>query len=635
MALLSTSNLEKSFGTDVIFHGVSFEVQQNDRIGLVGVNGSGKTTLFKTLTGEYTPDAGNLYQAKNTVLGYMEQHVCRDLDRTAYAEVLTVFTDLLNMEKELNELNNAVTAQPTDALIERQTLLNEQFVQSGGLTFRSRARSALLGLGFTDEQMGQVVGVLSGGQKAKLQLAKMLLSGANLLLLDEPTNHLDIQSVEWLEDFLRGWSGAFLVISHDRYFLDRLCSRIFELENGHLTTYKGSYTAFQEQKELNELSVQRQYDNTQREIKRMEDMVTQFRRWNREKSIRKAESKEKAIAKLESTLVTPEAKQASLSFQFPVAQRSGNDVLQAEGLSLAFEGRTLFHNVEISLHRSERVFLLGPNGCGKTSLFKTLLEQYQPAAGKVRFGANVDIGYYDQLQTGLHMEKRVIDEIWDTYPKMTETEVRSALAIFLFRGDDVFKPVSALSGGERARVLLLRLMLSQANFLLLDEPTNHLDIASSEALENALQNYEGTLFIVSHDRYLINKLADRIYWLTPNGAVPYVGSYDAFLEQRKAQQALAEAQKQAAAPKENAYQQRKAQQAALRKQKARLRHVEDRIEELEQQAETLNTQLSDTAVASDYEKALELTQQLDDVRQESDALMEEWETLSQQTVENA
>jgi ATP-binding cassette subfamily F protein 3 len=634
MALLGTGNLEKSFGTDVIFHGVSFEVQQNDRIGLVGVNGSGKTTLFKTLTGEYTPDAGNVYMANSTVLGYMEQHVCRDLDRTAYAEVLTVFSKLMDMEKELNELNNKITAHPEDSLIERQVQLNDRFVQDGGLTCRSRARSALLGLGFTDEQMGQVVGVLSGGQRAKLQLAKMLLSGANLLLLDEPTNHLDIQSVEWLEDFLRSWNGAFIVISHDRYFLDRLCSRIFEMENGHLTAYKGNYTAYQEQKDLNNLSAERRYENTQKEIHRLEGVVTHLRQWNREKSIKTAESKEKVIARLEDTLTAPEAKQEQLSFHFPVAQRSGNDVLAAENLTLAFDGRTLFQNVNLELHRCERVFLLGPNGCGKTSLLKTLLNQYEPLEGKIRFGANVQVGYYDQLQTGLHMEKRVIDEIWDVYPHMTETEVRSALAVFLFHGEDVFKPVAALSGGERARVLLLRLMLSKANFLLLDEPTNHLDISSSEALEAALQNYEGTLFIVSHDRYLINKLADRIYWLTPEGAISYKGSYDSFLEQRKVQQAQVDIQK-AEAPSNNAaaYQQRKVQQAALRKQRAKLRRVEDRIDELEKLTESLNTQLSSPETASDYEKAMDLTHQLADAKTESDSLMVEWETLSQEIAE--
>ncbi|MCH3971898.1 MAG: ABC-F family ATP-binding cassette domain-containing protein [Oscillospiraceae bacterium] len=630
MAVLGVSSLEKSFGSNTIFQDVSFEVQQNDRIGLVGVNGSGKTTLFKTLTGEYTPDAGSFYQANSTVLGYMEQHVCRDLDRTAYAEVLTVFSPLLKIENELNELNNEITVHPTDDRIARQAVLNDRFVQEGGLTCRARARSALLGLGFTDEQMGQTVGVLSGGQRAKLQLAKMLLSGANLLLLDEPTNHLDIQSVEWLEDFLRGWNGAFMVISHDRYFLDRLCGRIFEMHGGHLTTYKGNYTAFQEQKNLNSLSEERQYENTKHEIQRLEGVVTQLKRWNREKSIKTAESKEKAIARLETTLVTPEAKEEHLAFSFPVPQRSGNDVLTAEDLSLSFDGNTLFQNVSLELHRCERVFLLGPNGCGKTSLFKALLGQYHPEEGSVRFGTNVSIGYYDQLQTNLHMEKRVIDEIWDAYPQMTETEVRSALAVFLFHDEDVFKPVSALSGGERARVLLLRLMLGKANFLLLDEPTNHLDIYSTEALEAALQQYEGTLFIISHDRYLINKLADRIYWLTPDGAIPYTGSYDSFLQQRKVQQEQQEQAQKETQPKGNEYQQRKVQQAALRKQKAQLRRLEDRIDKLETQMSGLNQQLSDPETASDYEKALDLTQQLQDAKAKDDRLLQDWETLSQQ-----
>ena len=628
MALLSASELTKSFGTDIVFHDVSFEIQQNDRVGLVGANGSGKTTLFKVLTGEYASDGGNIYQANACQIGYMEQHVCCDLDRTAYAEVLTVFSDLLQMESRLNELNNAVTAHPDEALIEEQSALNERFIQEGGLTFRGRARSALLGLGFTDETMAQEIGVLSGGQKAKLQLAKMLLSGANLLLLDEPTNHLDIQSVEWLEDFLRNWTGAFLVISHDRYFLDRLCMRTFELAHHRLTCYKGNYSDYLEQKKLHDLTVERRYENTQREIKRLEGVVAQQRQWNREKNIRRAESKEKVIARLESTLEAPDTQQPTLRFSFPVAQRSGNEVLNASGISLSFEGRTLFRDVDLALRRQERVFLLGPNGCGKTSLLKTLLGQYTPDSGTVRFGANVEVGYYDQLQTGLHMDKRVIDEIWDTYPRMTETEVRSALAVFLFRGEDVFKPVAALSGGERARVLLLRLMLSRANFLLLDEPTNHLDIASSEALENALQQYEGTLFIVSHDRYLINKLADRIYWLTPEGAIAYQGSYDAFLEQRRSQQA-AQPKAESSPRKGNDYENRKAAQAALRKQRAQLRRVEDRIEELDAQMEALNTQLSDPAVASDYEKAIDLTRQLDEARAESESLMEEWTTLSE------
>lgn len=638
MALLSVNGLEKDFGADCIFAGVGFEVQAGDRIGLVGANGSGKTTLFKTLTGEYTPDAGGMARGPGLVLGYMEQHVCKDLERRAVDEVLTVFAPLLQMERELEDLNRAIAQDPTDARIERQAALNETYLNQGGLTCRARSRSALLGLGFTDAQMQQPVRVLSGGQRAKLQLAKLLLSGANLLLLDEPTNHLDIQSVEWLEDFLKNWKGAFFVISHDRYFLDRLCGRIFEMENHHLYTYKGNYTAFQAQKALKELSVEREYEKTSKEIKRLEAVVAQQRQWNKEKNIKTAESKEKVIARLKAGLVAPEAKQAELHFHFPVQQRSGNEVLQAEDLALAFNGQTLFQRVNLDIRRGQRVFLLGPNGCGKTSLFKTLLGQYEAAAGRLRFGANVAYGYYDQLQTGLHTDKRVIDEIWDVYPRMTETEVRSALAMFLFTGDDVFKAVAALSGGERARVLLLRLMLSRANFLLLDEPTNHLDIQSSEALETALQSYEGTLFIVSHDRYLINKLADRLYWLTPEGTVAYEGSYDNFLAARNGEPPVqvkpaaqpADAPSSPAQSQAAAYKSNKAAQAVLRKKRADLRKLEDRIDELDAEIAELTEKLNDPAVSGDYEQLQIVTEELEFARGESEGLMNNWEALSKE-----
>ncbi len=511
MAILSGSNLTKSFGTDVIFSGVSFEIQENDRVGLVGVNGSGKTTLLRVLTGELSPDEGEIYKASAAVLGYMEQHVCRDLYRSAYSEVLTVFAPLLSMERELEELNQRLMVKNADmdALIERQALLTERFDREGGLTFRSRARSALLGLGFSDEEMGNPVGILSGGQKAKLQLAKMLLSGANLLLLDEPTNHLDIKSVEWLEDFLRSYSGAYIVISHDRYFLDRITTRTFEMENGKMTVYKGGYTEYLAQKEENDLAARRKYENTKKELQRLGGIIVQQRQWNQERNYKTIASKMKMIQRLENTLEKPDETPETMRFSFGIRQRGGNEVLKAEKLSLSFGQNHLFQNVSLDIRRGERVFLIGPNGCGKTSLLKIFLGINQPDSGDYRFGTGIDVGYYDQVQSDLDMDKMVIDEIWDTYPRMTQTEVRNALAIFLFKDEDVFKPVSALSGGERARVLLLKLMLSRDNFLLLDEPTNHLDIGSCEALENALQEYEGTLLVVSHDRYLINKIADK------------------------------------------------------------------------------------------------------------------------------
>ena len=632
MALFSASNLQKSFGTDVIFSGASFEIQEGDHIGLVGVNGSGKTTLFRVLTGDLPSDGGEIYQASSAVIGYMEQHVCRDLEKSAYSEVLTVFAPLLAMERELEEINHRLQAKAgnLDELIDRQALLTEQFEREGGLTCRARARSALLGLGFDDAQMAQPIGVLSGGQKAKLQLAKMLLSGANLLLLDEPTNHLDIASVEWLEDFLRAYHGAFLVISHDRYFLDRITQRTFEMENGHLTTYKGNYTSFLAQKEETRLAMQRKYDNTKREITRLEGVVAQQRQWNREKNIRTAESKLKVIERLESTLERPEDSPEALRFDFSIRQRGGNDVLITDELGLAFGEKRLFSNVNLHIRRGERVFLIGPNGCGKTSFFKTILGIYQPTEGEIRFGAGIDVGYYDQIQANLNLDKTVIDEIWDAYPRMTQTEVRNALAVFLFRGEDVFKPVSALSGGERARVLLLRLMLSQDNFLLLDEPTNHLDITSCEALEDALQSYEGTLFIVSHDRYLINKIADKVYSFEEDGVSCTLGGYDAYLEAARARKPEAQTAVQTESSRAVEYRVRKEQQAALRKSKAALRRIETEIEETEALIASLEEQLGDPEIVSDYEAVARLSHELEEARTKSEEQLSRWTEISEQ-----
>lgn len=640
MAILTVNNIKKMFGTDVIIQDITFEVQKGDRIGLVGINGSGKTTLFKVLNGEYTADEGTFTPARETSIGYMEQHVCRDMEKPAFDEVMTVFAPLLKMEAEIEVLTTKISEMPENLneLIEKQAELNDRFIADGGLTCRNRAKSTLIGLGFAPEQIYAPIGVLSGGQKAKIQLAKMLLGESNLLLLDEPTNHLDIPSVEWLEDFLKNYNGSYIVISHDRYFLDAVTNRTFEIENTHLTEYKGNYTKYLQLKEENRLAMQRVYDNTQREIKRIEGIIEQQKRFNQERNYVTIASKQKSIDRLQATLEKPEDDPDTIKFQFKASQRGGNDVLEAEELALSFGDHRLFKNVNLDIKRGEKVFLIGPNGCGKTSLLKVLLHIYKQTFGDFRFGANIDIGYYDQAQGNLDESKTVIDEIWDLHPYMTQTQVRSALAVFLFKGEDVYKPVKGLSGGERARVLLLKLMLSKANLLILDEPTNHLDIGSCEALENALLGYDGTLFVVSHDRYLINKLADKIYYLTPSGTTLYLGNYDAYLEARQKQEAAkaaAETENENAVPKANTvYKQKKERASEIRKRRAALSKCEREIEAAEAEIDTLNEQLSDPETASDYEKMMEITNKITEQKALADSLMNDWTELTLWLEEN-
>ncbi len=640
MAILTVNNIKKMFGTDVIIQDITFEVQKGDRIGLVGINGSGKTTLFKVLNGEYTADEGTFTPARETSIGYMEQHVCRDMEKPAFDEVMTVFAPLLKMEAEIEVLTTKISEMPENLneLIEKQAELNDRFIADGGLTCRNRAKSTLIGLGFAPEQIYAPIGVLSGGQKAKIQLAKMLLGESNLLLLDEPTIHLDIPSVEWLEDFLKNYNGSYIVISHDRYFLDAVTNRTFEMENTRLTEYKGNYTKYLQLKEENRLAMQRVYDNTQREIKRIEGIIEQQKRFNQERNYVTIASKQKSIDRLQATLEKPEDDPDTIKFQFKASQRGGNDVLEAEELALSFGDHRLFKNVNLDIKRGEKVFLIGPNGCGKTSLLKVLLHIYKQTFGDFRFGANIDIGYYDQAQGNLDESKTVIDEIWDLHPYMTQTQVRSALAVFLFKGEDVYKPVKGLSGGERARVLLLKLMLSKANLLILDEPTNHLDIGSCEALENALLGYDGTLFVVSHDRYLINKLADKIYYLTPSGTTLYLGNYDAYLEARQKQEAAkaaAEAENENAVPKANTvYKQKKERASEIRKRRAALSKCEREIEAAEAEIDTLNEQRSDPETASDYEKMMEITNKITEQKALADSLMNDWTELTLWLEEN-
>lgn len=623
--LLNASRLKKMFSDELLFDEVSFHIDTADKIGFVGVNGAGKSTLFKIILGEMEYDSGNLFQNKETKIGYLDQYACSESERSMIEEVKLVFSEVIETEQELEEIRFDLEHGngEVESLVTRQHELSERFSQMEGFYYMSKIRSTLLGLGFSEEDLSLSVSKLSGGQKTRVALAKILLSDANLLLLDEPTNHLDIASVEWLEEFLRGYKGAFVVISHDRYFLDRITNKTFELENQRFRMYSGNYSSYMEQKEIDQKTEQRQYENTMHEIERLEAIVEQQRRWNREKNIRTAESKQKVIEKLEKDLQKPAQSPENMFFQFRACPGGGQDVLMVEDLSMAFGENTLFRHVDLHIKKGEKVFLLGPNGCGKTTFLKILLGLYPPVTGEFKIGANIHIGYYDQIQENLDQEKNVIDEVWDTYPQMTQTEIRNALAVFLFRGEDVFKEIKKLSGGERARVELVKLILKKVNFLIMDEPTNHLDIESREALEGALAGYDGTMLMVSHDRYFMNRLADRILYLTPHGIESYQGNYDDFAA-RHAQQAEQLQQKEESKGKID-YKEQKRLESERRKLRTRFEKVEKEIGETEEKITALNAQLSLPEIATDYVRAAELTGELGELEAQLEALYERWE----------
>lgn len=632
MIVLSSNDISVSFGGETLFHDVNFRLEENGRAGLVGVNGCGKTTLMHVINGRQEAETGGISKAAGIKLGCMEQYVIRDDNITLYDEVLEIFRPLIDAENELADIAVAIdTGDHSEQTLSRQMQLQERFEREGGLTYKSMTCSALVGLGFSEDDFNKPISVMSGGQKSKAQLAKLLLSGSNILLLDEPTNHLDITACEWLEKFLTEYKGAYIVISHDRYFLDKVTDTTFEMENRTLREYKGNYTRYLELKAEAREAQQRVYDRTVKEINRIEGIVEQQKRWGQEHNFITAASKQKQADRLKETLEKPEDLPEAIKFTFRAKEGGANDVLIAKGLSKSFDGTAVFTNAELDIKKNTTTFILGENGCGKTTLLKILTGEYQADSGEYKFGNNIQFGYYDQAQTDLDPSKTVIDEVWDRYPGMTQTQVRSALAQFLFKGDDVFKNVGKLSGGEKARVSLLKLMLSKANMLLLDEPTNHLDIHSREALENALASYGGTLLIVSHDRYLINKLADRIVWLGKTGTVNIDGNYDRYIELKEAKAQSEQAvQVKAAEGKKNDYKERKERESTLRKLSGALKRCEQSIDEVGLKTAELAQQMSQPEIATDYEKTSALAQEIEALKEKEEALTAEWMELSEQ-----
>ena len=626
MSLLTAQNLTFGFLDGVLFKGAAFKVENDDRIGLIGANGTGKTSLFKLITGEYYPNEGGIVRGKDVRIGYMEQYLDCDENQTLYGEALTVFNDVIDMEYELAEITHKLMSDSSIELIERQLHLTEEIERRDGLVYQAMTKSALMGLGFKEEDLTARVSTLSGGQRSKLSLCKLLLSNANLLLLDEPTNNLDVDAINWLEDFLMKYKGAFIVVSHDRYFLDKVTTSTMEICHCKLTQTKGNYTVFQKLKEEREIFIEREYEKTMTEIKRIEGIIEQQKRFNQERNYITIASKEKQIERLKETLVIPDKALKTVNFSFKTDIRTGDEVLSVSDLEKSFPGKDLFKNFNMTLYREDKAFLLGPNGCGKSTFLKILNRETTADSGTFKFGSNVKIGYFDQNIDKLSGDKTVLDEVWDMYRFMTETEIRSALAMFLFRGDDVYKSVSKLSGGERAKLSLLKIMLARPNLLILDEPTNHLDITSREVLEEALANYDGTLLVVSHDRYFINKLASKIIHLTHTGAINIDGNYDTYLQYHEGV-VTSEYKESRKKPAVNEYKLRKEQASLERKRKSDIAKTEKLIEEKEILISEIETALSDPETSGDYERLIELTESLDATKNELEELYLQWEEL--------
>lgn len=643
--ILSCNNITKTFGTDAILSDCSFHIEEREKAAIVGPNGAGKSTLLKIIMGRLPADDGTVTISKDKTLGYLAQHQNLSSDGTIYDELLSVKKDIIALEEKIREteqqMKNA-TGEQLDTLLDQYTKMNHQFELENGYAYQSEIVGVLKGLGFTEDDFSLPVNTLSGGQKTRVALGKLLLSKPDIILLDEPTNHLDMESIRWLENYLLGYNGSVIIVAHDRYFLDRIVTKIIEIENTHVTVFSGNYTAYADKKKILRNMQLKEYLNQQREIKHQQEVITKLKQFNREKSIKRAESREKMLDKLE-VVDKPAEINDKMNIELNPSVISGNDVLSVSHLSKAFDDNTLFTDISFDIKRGERVALIGNNGTGKTTILKIINDILPADSGEIKLGSKVTIGYYDQEHHVLDPDKTLFDELQDAYPDLNNTQIRNTLAAFLFTNDDVFKYIRDLSGGERGRVSLAKLMLSNANFLILDEPTNHLDMVSKEILENALNSYTGTVLYVSHDRYFINTTATRIIELVGQTTVNYIGNYDYYIEKKDALTAAALAGKpadsssavsaaQKNAQKESAkadWKQSKEEQALLKKKKNELKKTEERITVIEDRLKAIEEESALPEVCTNTARLLELHKESTKLSEELDTLYEKWEELSE------
>ena len=634
--LLTCQNIQKSFGEKTILDQISFHIEEREKVALIGSNGAGKTTLLRIIRRELEPDGGQIVLAKGASLGYLAQHQDVQGGRTIYQELLKEKQYLLDIEEKMRQMEQAMKQAKGEALeklMDTYASLTQKFEQNNGYACQSEVTGVLKGLGFSEGDFHRPIANLSGGQKTRVALGCLLLGKPDILLLDEPTNHLDMDSIVWLETYLLNYPGAVLIVSHDRYFLDRIVTRVVELEQGKAMAFSGNYTAFSQKKaQVREAQV-RAYQNQQQEIRHQEEVIAKLKSFNREKSIRRAESREKKLDKI-TLLDRPVMEEDSMHMRLEPRMESGKDVLSVQELAKSFGPDKLFEDLSFEVKRGERVALIGGNGTGKTTILKMINGLLPPDQGTCSLGSRVQIGYYDQEHQVLHMEKTIFEELSDAYPTLNNTEIRNVLAAFLFTGDDVFQKISSLSGGERGRVSLAKLMLSEANFLILDEPTNHLDIASREILEEALNSYTGTLLYVSHDRYFINQTATRILDLTNHTLVNYMGSYDYYLEKRDELTAIYAPSREedsavAVSQEKISWQQKKEEQARARKRENDLKKTEKRISELEERDGEIDQLLSQPEIATDPQQCAELSQEQEGIKSELEDLYEKWESLAE------